>query len=265
MKKSIFLAALFFCVSTAVMAMEITEYAGEVKMVGQIERGDSDKLLGLIKSFKSLKKNMRLISINSLGGDAIEALKLAETIAHLHADIAVDQKGVCASACFFLYLAGDTRSAKGMPKASSGFWNVLSGPVGLHRPYIQSSSNATNFKDEQKIVMRKIGRYLEEKHVPRRLIDEMMSRSSVDVYWLEPNDLREIGKYSPESEELYLARCGRTTDERYKATGPEDPNWRARFSRYLDCIDEQRADLRKDWLSKINNGWYPTNPLNAIP
>ena len=49
---------------------------------------------------------------------------------------------------------------------------------------------------------------LEANLIPRRLIDEMMSRPSNDIYWLSNDDLYELSKSPPALEQLYLSKCG---------------------------------------------------------
>jgi hypothetical protein len=141
-----------------------------------------------------------LLVLNSKGGSVTEALKIAELVKELHLSTIVAPNGICASACFFIWLAGEARDAN--PTKSKA-----TGPVGLHRPYYTEVSNNQSSFDRQSKVQVEISEYLRKNLVPNRLVDLMMSRPSNDIYWLTAEDLVEIGEYPPGVEELYIKKC----------------------------------------------------------
>jgi hypothetical protein len=92
-------------------------------------------------------------------------------------------------------------------------------------------------------------RFLQRERVPTHLVDEMMARSSTQVYWLDGSDLLTLGSgYSFWFEELMTARCGWDKDRYFKlleeaSEAPESQRSRLerRFADYAgrvqDCVN----------------------------
>lgn len=256
--------SIFLCISTdEVKAIEIVADGSSWDLKGKIQEGDTRKVLNLLKGRQDWEMPYQIF-VNSPGGDLVEALLLSEVLRKLHVRVIVDKHGICASACFFLYIAADWRAAEGsIMRDGKG---IMAGKLGLHRPYVRGISDARAFEAEQRDIMRKVSIYLENERVPRRLIDKMMSRSSADIYWVTREDLREIGLERAEREELYLERCAQlkesaTVDFGYGSKMELPPN----VQRGL-CSMGIEKELRGDWTKKLREGkWFPSNPLIAIP
>lgn len=174
---------------------------------GEIQKGDAEKLAKILVLSHPFVTHLYL---DSLGGDVEEALRIASLAKALHLTTVVASGGTCASACFFIFLAGDSRTALGaidgrMKKSSFGY-------IGLHRPHLKSDpakkSGSKDAETRQHEVMKKTGTYLRDEDVPQRLIDLMMSRPSNDIYWMTQDDIDQLGSFSPGYEELLISRCG---------------------------------------------------------
>jgi hypothetical protein len=178
-----------------------------LQLSGEIKKGDAEKLAKVLMQAHPFGTHLYL---DSPGGDVNEALRIALLAKALHLDMVVAAGGTCASACFFIFLAGESHLAAGtidrrMPKREAGY-------IGLHRPYLKSDpfkkSGSADAETRQHEVMKKTGTYLRDEDVPQRLIDLMMSRPSNDIYWMTQDDIDQLGSFSPGYEELLISRCG---------------------------------------------------------
>lgn len=195
------------------------------RIEGQIAAGDYNKLLRLIAQRGSIR-----LSLNSKGGDLNEAIKIAELVSRIGLWTYVGKGDICASACFFIWHAGEYRTAKKINRKD------VKMNIGLHRPYLINPSTEHNSTEAQKRAQRKIVVYLEERLVPRRLIDTMMARASNDIYWITEDDYFEMGEYPPHLEELVIAKC------RYDK---HDEN------RWISLLDQSRYDEADELEAKM--------------
>lgn len=261
--------------ATNIFAAEITHETLSDSSTGQQRRvmvlrgpiipGDLDRLRdAVLRPHPASGKRTSGLYVDSPGGDVAEALRLGELIRGVGLSVFVMPKGLCASACFFLYLNGVTRFAQGWnPRSDSN-----SGNVGLHRPYLRSPQNSPDTLDAQSNIMQKVARYLEGKMVPRRLVDAMMTRPSNDIYWLTSTDLDELWDHPPEIEELFIAKCKysrKDLSEELDAKRSGDQNrWKevqAKLDRVADCTSDLRAHMLNTGWDKLEKGWVPVNPL----
>lgn len=177
---------------------------GNISVVGLITKGDAEKLKNVMRT---QKHGIAAINLDSPGGDVAEAIQMAEITKPLYVLVRVAPGKYCASACFFLWLAGAPRSATAQESVQrlTKLGLTPSGILGLHRPYLQNFDSVSNKQNE---VMRQVQSYLEAQMVPRRLIDLMMSRPSNDIFWLNSKDFQEFGEYGPDVEEFLISKCG---------------------------------------------------------
>lgn len=195
--------AIFLC-STASHAADIyrtnlNKNIYEINIDGSIQKGDADNFIRLV-----LAKNDAVylwVGLNSNGGDVDESLKLASLVEQLRLRTKVKPQGICASACFFIWVVGEPHVAVSNP--SSQYLGV----VGLHRPYLKNPQNESKSFETQARLQKNISDFLSAKFVPNRLIDLMMSKPSNDIYWLTRQDIAELGKYAAPIEELYINKC----------------------------------------------------------
>jgi len=229
---------------------------------GEIRAGDAE----LLAKFFSLNE-IRIVRIDSAGGDVAEAIRMAALIKGSHIPVGVRPRGgICASSCFFLYLAADSRlavSANSNGKLPSD-WKTHGGFVGIHRPYVKFSGSNTNLTIErQERATRETEKYLRAQRLPQHLIDEMLSRPSNDIYWLTGKDLATIGEHSAGYSEALVAKCGYMTNSRLSEKNWSTEQENAYIERLTDCqIDlwnRERLPLAKQFYAKLKTGWRPWN------
>jgi hypothetical protein len=235
---------------------------------GTINVGDAERVVR--KLVDPLSKKPFLVAevvLNSPGGNLAESQRLASLIKNLHLNTRIRAGGSCSSACFFVFLSGVQRLA-GERNGS----HLQPGRIGLHRPYLKGSTlkigDPTNVMDRQQAEMAKVTDYLRRESVPLKLIDEMMTHPSNDIYWMTEDDLWKLGEYHPSFEEVLIARCGydkRLTSSAYaqmlERSGDEaGAEGRAQLATLWQCITHTRAtfdDKRDAFVAKLKAGWRP--------
>ena len=133
---------------------------------GDIIKGDLIKLSNILT-----QKLQSRVVLNSNGGDLGEAIRMGEMISAMRLDTRIDYQGQCLSACFFLWLNGKNRSP----------FYEMEGKIGLHRPYLNSPENTEKSLKNQNKIITLVKKYLEEKNIPRYLIDIMMVNASNSI------------------------------------------------------------------------------------
>ncbi len=235
---------------------------------GDIRLGDAEKLATAITKLRV----PFILELDSPGGDVREALHMAQLVRAVHMNTRVRSGAICASACFFIFLAGEQHLALGILSPDNpAIKSSVSGYIGLHRPNVLPNGRATlSSGDYEKIqhgVMQEIGDYLRGEDVPQRLIDLMMTRPSNDIYWLTQDDIDQLGEYSPSHEELLITRCGYNRSlslDVIKAKLSGDPasvaRAEARENAFIDCsvtaFPDEIVDRRAN-LERLRNGWRP--------
>jgi hypothetical protein len=205
------------------------------------------------------------LHLNSGGGDVMEAARIGELVRALRLIVAVDEPGTCASACFFIWMNGAARFAGDFEAQTEG----RRGAVGLHRPYLVNPSNEESSLQTQANLIRGVTSYLESSLIPRRLIDEMMSRPSSDIYWLTLDDLSEMGESPPALEELYLSACGANTrhniEETLAAAMNNDEAEVARlegvYESSIKCTGKLNDAAHDAAIKRLAGGWMPSLPF----
>ena len=165
-----------------------------ISIIGEIEKGDTKRLLDAFGEFSPLCKKLDELVVNpargkfdvrvrlkSPGGDVLEALEMANLLRRLHIWRAeVDE--LCSSACFYLLATAhfkDCYSPENYP------WDCR---IGVHRPYIPIeylvNLSAEESDDFHEKVMERVGAFLEDMHVSSELVETMMATSSNSMYWL---------------------------------------------------------------------------------
>jgi len=245
---------------------------------GAIEPGDTRKVANFLGTMKT---PIFTIILDSQGGDVDEAIRIGELIKFAWIGTEVQSERLCASSCFFLFLAGSGRIASPSWLMRPGELEAiyatakqagvnrkpeLPGFVGLHRPFYTKEST---IEKHQSTMMERVGSHLKKQMISGRLIDAMMSHPSNDVYWLTNFDLNEIGEYPPEQEEMFIQRCGYDRNSQLKQISAiEDGNISKSdelFQRQLNanaCIASLKEKLSLAALEKIKKGWLP--PISRI-
>lgn len=257
--------------SASALALKIEgdrERSWRLSLAGPINAGDAERFVRTL--LEPLADKPLLVSevvLNSPGGNLSEALRLASLIRGMHLDTRIRSGGFCSSACFFVFLAGDQRQT-----AERNGGNMRPGRIGLHRPFLGGdtlkNADPTYGMERQQAEMGKVIDYLRRESMPLRLIDEMMSHASNDIYWMSDDDLWQLGEFHPGLEEVLIARCGydkRLTSPAYAQllAGLDNEarkKGQAQLEKLLQCMASTRAnfDVKRDaFVAKLKTGWRP--------
>ncbi len=204
---------------------ELRVYRGALILEGKIGPGDYDKFRAFVGNKSNFEKINAGVFLASPGGSLTQALKIGRLIRALELNtdapsgpaIGSPKFGespinptnlkdpgsnyACASACFFIYVAGVYRNVNWV------------GRLGIHRP-IQLEGNASKLDVDQTLnlnwqVRGLVKKYLEEMDVPDKYVDIM--------YSIPPNKLRMITQsefdsdlrgFVPEMRERLHSKCG---------------------------------------------------------
>jgi hypothetical protein len=236
---------------------------------GKIQKGDAEKLA---KALTVARRFDTTLTLDSPGGDVEEALHIASLVKALHLHTAVGGGAICASACFFIFLAGDHRLALGiLATGNASITSPVAGYIGLHRPHLESGLAKEYSSSDAELlqhgIMQKISDYLHNEDVPQRLIDLMMSRPSNDIYWMTQNDIDQLGEYSPSLEELLISRCGYNRNlsldivmAKINHDSSAVASAQAREDVFYDCSVDAFPDFiheRVTNIERLRKGWRP--------
>jgi hypothetical protein len=200
----------------------------EVLFEGKIKKGDYDKLLGLIGK-DCEDRCPSSIFLASPGGDVIEAMKIGRLVRKLRfetyipSDLPIwihqqrkyrpeaklkDAKMnyMCASACFFIFVAGIKRERDIFPPI-----------LGIHRPYLSEHDlrkrTGNQVMDSSRQVRVVIENYLKEMGVPAKYADLMFSTPKGQVRFISENDFEsDFEGWIPELHDWLDAKCNNLTD-----------------------------------------------------
>jgi hypothetical protein len=236
----------------------ITAYAAEIRvdpsrraalgvvLEGRIEPGDFDKLRTIIFNGEGALE----IYLASPGGDLAEAMKIGRLVRELKLrTVAPDNLGgelreklaarhalkdskanyMCASACFFVFVAGIHRQSDFVHEAI----------LGIHKPYLSkdalralSSDKAIAVADQTRAI---VDSYLREMSVPAKYADQMFSVPKDEIRWIGHGEFEtDFAGFVPELRDWVDARC----DSR---SGAEKRNWEVLKNK---TRAEQSADER---------------------
>jgi hypothetical protein len=200
---------------------------------GKIEAGDYDKLRSVIgeisvNQFFLGSPGSNWFYLASPGGDLAEAMKIGRLVRALKLQTIVPSRSsphmrdvmvaehklknpkanyMCASACFFIFVAGVKRT-----------WDEPGDPIlGIHRPYL-SDSDLKSLSGDQAItsahqVRTTVENYLKEMGVTAKYADMMFSVPKDKVRWVGNADFKaDLAGIIPEIKDWLAARCDKRTD-----------------------------------------------------
>jgi hypothetical protein len=195
----------------------------EIVLEGDIEKGDYDKLVEIAKKYSVFPGRMYLASP---GDNLAEAIKIGRLIrrlrwstevpvtlevssspvvvkglAEMHGIKNQARNNVCASACFFIFIAGIYRYGD---------------TLGLHRPYLSDAdlrqltgNQAMQASQGVRVV---VDTYLKEMGLPVKYSEIMQSVPRDQVRWLEYEEVRvDLRGFIPELRDWMNAKCDKTT------------------------------------------------------
>lgn len=203
----LFMLVITLAASTNLVAAEyfmqkIKPDSYQIQLSGVIKEGDYERLVSLIKNSPLSFLGSPSIALSSPGGSVTEAIKIAGLIEKASLMTVVNKNDICASSCFFVFIAGNMRYSNGA--------------VLIHRPYIASNAYSKDETDKAEKKQREsvgfVRQYLEARSIQSGIIDKMLSLSSSKAYQLSEDDLWAIGLVSPWFEESSIAKCGASSE-----------------------------------------------------
>jgi hypothetical protein len=274
------------------------EGAAGAVLEGKIVAGDFDKLVSFILNGHRAVQ----IYLASPGGNLAEAMKIGRLVRTLKMSTVVPSKALtnqnrdliaaqhdledpkadymCASACFFIFIAGIHRSYD------------LAGPamLGIHRPSLSEKSvkalsleQASETADRVQTLVEK---YLRDMGVPSKYGEDMYLEPAGKIQWIRNDEFEaDFDGFIPQLRDWANARCEKLTDAekrigeelKYKAdmgqTTAEEPKSESdtmmkKYEEQLTCErkiqDELALRAYKD-TPEIQNGKVPRSTLNGMP
>lgn len=239
-----------------------------VLLEGKIEKGDYDKVLKIAKAIL-----VRGIYLASPGGDVAEAMRIGRLIRRLRWETEIPQaqalsdrpdliknlarvhglkdpihNNLCASACFFIHIAGIYR-----------FGDTLL----IHRPYL-SEAELRKVSGDQVLRISQVARaetdaYLKEMGLPAKYSETMYSVPKDQVQLLAESDIKaDIYGFIPELQDWVNTRCEKTTiadrvAKNYLMTKPSE-KWTAEEKQMVDLAikrDIERINCWKDVMEQL--------------
>ena len=170
-----------------------------IEISGVIEKGDTDKLKAIVESSgfsrcitEGLCPYNNTISLNSPGGNLVEALKLGEYIAGQNFNTLIAKGAACESACALAFLGGYTDY--------EGFFFPRryvheTATLGIHRPYFRlpdRSYSSEEVGDIVEIVNAGVSHattYLLKVGIGLGLLERMYDTPGTDMYRLSPLEM----------------------------------------------------------------------------
>ena len=251
-------AVVFSIFMLPVLAADIYVESGhQVHIDGEIRTGDAERVASLISGMRYLS----IFSVKSPGGNVEEALRISTLIEGTNSGFVIKRGEICASACFFMFIASKERYANafyGKEGQSPTSEKLARGYryVGIHRPYLASKDEVTAASaDKQETLMQVVRDYLRKKQVPQYLVDEMMWRASNRIYWLREKDVDLLGNYIPGYEEVLIKECG------YNKNAEIDSWTNDRRNQFNNCSNDvwlrEYLPLQDSYIKRLATGWRP--------
>lgn len=181
--------------STQAHSLVFDRLGGTMAVFGEIEPGDYQKF---ISTYRSWEVPPRVFSFDSLGGDVLEAIAIANFVRLSRIPVLVT--GTCYSSCAFIFLAATNRDATGR--------------IGLHRPYLERSHysqlNSLDAEREFRLVEQLTKAFLEDMGVEASLIEIIRTTPSdkIRTYSGRGEVTAALGEHSYFLNEWQISKCG---------------------------------------------------------
>jgi hypothetical protein len=233
-----------FAVGTAMVdaaEIRVDMTRSEIVLEGKIEAGDFDKLRSYIFNRDPFKgghiTDVENIFLASPGGDLAEAMKIGRLVRELKLTTSIPDKlrpasrydgeyqkewiakynlkdlkanYMCASACFFVFVAGIHREV-------GGWLSPLEPILGIHRPYL-SENDLSGLSSDKAIAAGARTRavvedYLKEIGVPAKYADQMFSVPKDEIRWINNDEFEaDFDGFIPGLKDWVDARCDKRTE-----------------------------------------------------
>ena len=139
-----------------------------VTVTGQLELGDSQKFDQAIAALPVGRPT--LVALNSPGGNVLEGERLAVSIRHMRLPVIVDDKAICASACFTIFAASPYKAI------------VAGARLGVHSTSVKTQDDPAGATFE--------ARNLAAYGVPPAVLGKMVVTPADQIAWLTSDDLQ---------------------------------------------------------------------------
>ena len=261
---------------------ELRVFRGVLILEGKIVSGDYNKLRDFLSKKSNFEKINGGVFLASPGGGIVESLKIGRLIRTLRlstdappgpatgspkfgeslitARQLVDPKTNygCASACFFVYVAGVYRHL------------TWAGRLGIHRPF-ELESEAKKLNVEQALnrnwqVRTLVQKYLVEMDVPGKYVDLIYSIPSNEVRWITQNEYEsDLQGFIPEMKDWVGTKCNlQTTEQKRMSGGPNAKSIPLESSQA--ATHENKNIVLGCWMrvqaQLSNEAWNKTYPSN---
>jgi hypothetical protein len=148
-----------------------------LQLVGEIDEGDTEAFRAAIKSANDAGKLVANVRLNSSGGNLLEGVKLAAAVKFAKMSTNVGHGATCASACFLVFAAGDSKFAN------------YSAQIGVHGASDQTGAETV----QSGAATVSMARVAKELGVPSAIIGRMVVTPPSEMVWLSPTDLQSMG------------------------------------------------------------------------
>ena len=208
-----------------------TSEMSAIRVSGLIEAGDTADFEDIIAKNSPILRRSIYLSLNSPGGDLVEAIAFAKLIRKIGFYTIVEENSSCISACFILYAAGFARMGQ-LPLVRSAD-EVTN--IGVHRAFIDRADMAKLSPSEASDVVRRLtalsSKALRELDITDDTIQLIQKTPAAGVRFLTVGQLSAIPT-PPWFDDLAIARC--------KLTLPANntPESFAYFKRLAECQAE---------------------------
>ncbi len=180
------ISALAFCLVVSSVPARAASFSfgasmdggGTILMEGKIDQGDAGRLHALIDNARRSGRPLARVQLNSPGGNLGEGIKMATEIKGQRLATEVPKGATCASACFFVFAAGASKSVAADAKVGV---HGASDPAGAET----SSSEAAT------VLMSRFA--AQELKVPTGIIGKMVVTPPSSIIWLSRDELRSLG------------------------------------------------------------------------
>jgi hypothetical protein len=148
-----------------------------ITIVGEIKPGDADAFTVTVKQANDAGKLVANVRLNSEGGNLLEGVQLADAVRFGKMSTTVGKNATCASACFLIFAAGNTKFA------------TYDAKIGVHGASDQNGDETV----QSGAATVSMARIAKELGVPSAIIGRMVVTPPDDMVWLTPQDLQSMG------------------------------------------------------------------------
>jgi hypothetical protein len=188
-----------------------------IALSGDIAEGDTDSFKAAIKTANDAGKLVSSVRLNSPGGNLLEGVQLAEVVKFAKMATNVGQGATCASACFLIFAAGETKFAN------------YTAQIGVHGASDETGRETT----QSGAATVSMARIAKELGVPAAIIGRMVVTPPNEMVWLSPADLQSMGttmvgkpsQVPPPNAGISQLPPGSPTDLSPKAKASAQPTW----------------------------------------